>query len=122
MCSATQLGLRVMRLKDEVSEDAARRSETGPGNPYWKRPAGSTGETAGTFGSSRRTGTGADERGPEGKVGADIGAAGNVCADACCGFLVPKNAAAVAAPTAADAPATTASVNFDMPGGESLGM
>jgi len=43
MCSATQLGLRRRRSKEEMRECRVARSATGPGNPYWKRPAGSTG-------------------------------------------------------------------------------
>ena len=42
ICSATHAGFRVRRSKDDVSEAAGRRSATGPGNPYWKRPLGST--------------------------------------------------------------------------------
>ena len=42
MCSATQAGLRVRRSKEDVREFAGRRSATGPGKPYWKRPLGST--------------------------------------------------------------------------------
>src|SRR5689334_20545927 len=42
MCSATHAGFRVRRSKEEVSEGAGRRSFTGPGKPYWKRPLGST--------------------------------------------------------------------------------
>lgn len=30
------------RSKDDVREAAGRRSLTGPGNPYWNRPLGST--------------------------------------------------------------------------------
>ena len=52
MCSATQCGFRVARLNDEVREEPARRSATGPGKPYWKRPFGSTGFVkAGTAGA-----------------------------------------------------------------------
>ena len=58
MCSATQWGLRRARSKQEVKAPAARRSETGPGKPYWKTPEGSTGGTRGTLGSSRRMGRG----------------------------------------------------------------
>jgi len=44
MCSATQKGFRVRRSKEEMRELRVARSDIGPGKPYWKRPAGSTGE------------------------------------------------------------------------------
>lgn len=44
MCSATQEGFRSLRSKEETRAFRVARSATGPGNPYWKRPAGSTGE------------------------------------------------------------------------------
>lgn len=43
MCSATHAGFLVRRSKEEVRDAAGRRSATGPGKPYWKRPLGSTG-------------------------------------------------------------------------------
>jgi hypothetical protein len=43
MCSATQEGLRRRRSKEDINAFRAARSATGPGKPYWKRPAGSTG-------------------------------------------------------------------------------
>lgn len=43
MCSATQTGLRRRRSKEDTREARVARSATGPGNPYWKSPAGSTG-------------------------------------------------------------------------------
>ncbi len=43
MCSATQEGLRKRRSKEEISAGRVARSEMGPGKPYWKSPAGSTG-------------------------------------------------------------------------------
>jgi len=43
MCSATQVGLRRRRSKEETREARVARSATGPGKPYWKSPAGSTG-------------------------------------------------------------------------------
>ena len=43
MCSATQFGLRVWRLNEEVVLRVAFRSLMGPGKPYWKRPLGLTG-------------------------------------------------------------------------------
>lgn len=46
MCSATQDGLRVRRSKALVRERVSIWSATGPGKPYWKSPAGSTGAVA----------------------------------------------------------------------------
>lgn len=43
MCSATHEGLRSLRSYEETSALRVARSATGPGNPYWKSPAGSTG-------------------------------------------------------------------------------
>lgn len=117
MCSATQCGFLVVRLKDEVSEHAFRISETGPGKPYWKTPAGSTGGWRGT--ALRGSGTGA---GGGGVVRVALGfetvvvvVAMVVAGDS---FLlpIPYRATVVAAPTAAEAPATTAMVNLDMAG------
>lgn len=45
-----------------MREGALRMSETGPGKPYWKRPAGSTGGGMGnepSLGSPNGMGTGA---------------------------------------------------------------
>lgn len=44
MCSATQCGLRVWRLKEERWDGVVERSEMGPGKPYWRIPEGETGE------------------------------------------------------------------------------
>jgi hypothetical protein len=43
ICSATQEGLRNLRSKEEIRACRVARSDTGPGNPYWNNPAGSTG-------------------------------------------------------------------------------
>lgn len=43
MCSATQAGLRVLRSKAKVVERVGRRSDIGPGKPYWNKPEGFTG-------------------------------------------------------------------------------
>ena len=43
ICSATHEGFLSRRSKEEIRECRVARSATGPGNPYWKRPAGSTG-------------------------------------------------------------------------------
>ena len=44
ICSATQDGFRSRRSKEEMRECLVARSAIGPGKPYWKRPAGSTGD------------------------------------------------------------------------------
>ena len=89
----------------------------GPGKPYWKRPEGSTGATAAaaTLGSIVPMAMGAGGRGAVLEGTAMVG-----CVDvlawttgSCC-LLVPKNAAVVAAPTAAEAPATAARVSLLM--------
>lgn len=59
MCSATQEGLRNRRSKEEIRADRVARSATGPGNPYWKSPAGSTGEIISLVLRGRPPGTGA---------------------------------------------------------------
>ena len=101
-----------------------RRSETGPGKPYWKRPEGSTGATAAaaTLGSIVPMAMGAGGRGAVLEGTAMVG-----CVDvlawttgSCC-LLVPKNAAVVAAPTTAEAPATAASVSLLMAAAENIG-
>lgn len=84
-------------------------SDTGPGKPYWKTPAGSTGGMKGGFGSSRAIGTG----------GGGVDLVGNgvvaVMVGVCSlGLPMPNRAAVVAAPTAAEAPATMAIVTLDM--------
>lgn len=43
ICSATHEGFRSLRSKEDINAFLVARSATGPGNPYWKRPAGSTG-------------------------------------------------------------------------------
>ena len=122
MCSATQYGFRRVRSNDDVKDGAARKSLTGPGKPYWNTPEGSTGGIAGTRGSSRNTGTGTGAGGagdvldgPFDVDRVDV-VATVVCASVCflCDPPKPIKAAVVAAPTAADAPATRARVNFDM--------
>lgn len=119
MCSATQCGFLVVRLKDDVRELAFRISDTGPGNPYWKTPAGSTGGMMGTLGSSRVIGIGAGGGGIV-RVAPGVATVVVVVAIVVAGdsFLLPRpnRAAVVAAPTAAEAPATTAMVNLDIAG------
>ena len=50
--------MRVRRSKEDVRELADRRSATGPGKPYWKRPFGSTGGVMAVMGLDMGTGTG----------------------------------------------------------------
>lgn len=59
MCSATQEGLRSRRSKDETSAFRVARSAIGPGKPYWKSPAGSTGGMISLPAIGRLVGTGA---------------------------------------------------------------
>jgi hypothetical protein len=115
MCSATQLGLRVVRLYEEVREEALRRSDTGPGKPYWKSPEGSTGaRAAAALGSIVPIAMGEGGRGAVFQGTAMVGdVAVTACAGSCC-LLAPKNTAVVAAPTAAEAPATAARVSLLM--------
>ena len=83
MCSATQCGFLLARSKEDVREAAARRSATGPGKPYWKTPAGSTGGTAGTLGSSLRMGTGGGGVVLDGSIVVDMGVVGIVLVSCC---------------------------------------
>lgn len=113
MCSATQLGFRVIRLKDEVRGREARRSDTGPGKPYWKSPAGSTGFwTTGTTGALAGSGVG-------GVIGEDVAildvVEGSVGGKGC-GFDLdePNMSAETLAPARAEAPATMAKVVLDI--------
>ena len=59
MCSATQCGFRVWRLKDEVVLRVEFRSLMGPGKPYWKTPLGLTGGIMSFSEEGRDPGTGA---------------------------------------------------------------
>ncbi len=114
MCSATQCGFRRARSKQEVREAAARRSETGPGKPYWKTPDGSTGGMAGTLGSSRRMGMGGGGVVRLGSLEIVVVVVEIVCVSWLLLPLMLYSAAVVAAPAAADAPAMRARVNLDM--------
>ena len=83
----------------------------GPGKPYWKRPEGSTGAAAArALGSivAAPIGTGVE------RAFAGTLVVGVVAVVAWAGLLMPKTRAVVAAPTAADAPATAARVNLLM--------
>jgi len=94
-----------------------RRSETGPGKPYWKRPEGSTGATAAaaTLGSIVPMAMGEGGRGAALEGTAMVGCVAVLAATtgSCC-RRAPKNAAVVAAPTTAEAPATAARVSLLM--------
>jgi hypothetical protein len=95
-----------------------RRSDTGPGKPYWKRPEGSTGATAAAaaLGSIVPTAMGAGGRGAIFEGTAMVGEVAVTAWVVSC-LLAPKNTAVVAAPTAAEAPATAARVNLLMVAG-----
>lgn len=121
MCSATQCGFRVWRLKEEVNDVAVRRSATGPGKPYWKRPLGSTRAFDGVVtGIAAGIGTGT---GPVAvRVAETVVEAGEetvvVVMDVVGGSFSlreEKRAAVAAAPVAAPAAATMAKVTLDMP-------
>lgn len=60
MCSATQEGFRRRRSKEETRACLVARSATGPGKPYWKRPAGSTGDIMSLPGRVPGMGAGAE--------------------------------------------------------------
>lgn len=108
MCSATQEGFRSRRSKEEISAWRVARSAMGPGNPYWKRPAGSTGGIISLAGSTPGIGTGAEE----------VDVAETVVEEATtCTFFsdrVEYMAAVIPAPVAAPAAAIRASVVLDI--------
>jgi hypothetical protein len=107
MCSATQCGLRVWRLKEERWDGLVERSEMGPGKPYWRIPEGETGEiVAGVGGLPGEVLTGAVVVGL-GVVVEDLG---------CCFGLEEeeKMAAVTAEPANAEAAAMRARVVLDM--------
>jgi len=112
MCSATQCGLRVWRLKEERWDGVAERSEMGPGKPYWRMPVGETGEiVAGIGGLPGEVLTGA----------VVVGLAVVVEDFGCCLGLEEeeKMAAVTAEPANAEAAAIRASVVLDMMDGTS---
>ena len=116
MCSATQKGFLVRRSKEEIRELRVARSATGPGKPYWKRPAGSTGAVRARA-PGKGTGAGSVT---EGEGGVDsTGGVGLV-------FLVvglerDMLAAVTAAPVAALTAAMIANVVFDILKGRARG-
>ena len=90
-----------------------RRSEMGPGKPYWKRPEGSTGAAAArALESIAPIGTGVAWGDSAFAGTAVVGVVAVTACEGSCRLLMPKMAAVVAAPTAADAPATAARVNL----------
>ena len=109
MCSATHKGFRVRRSKADVVESVGRRSEIGPGKPYWKSPLGFTGGTS----SLRDRGGDAGTGGREDVVVEGVETVGEAEV-ALSRLRLEKIAAVVAAPAAADIPATTANVAFDI--------
>lgn len=111
MCSATHAGLRVRLSKAEVVERVGRRSDMGPGKPYWKRPFGFTGGRISLSGCAGVAGIG------RGEEIVFVGAAGVVefgteKASRC--FRAEKRAAVAPAPAAADTPAMIANVVLDI--------
>lgn len=112
MCSATQYGFFLSRSYEEVNEAAARRSATGPGNPYWKRPLGSTGLMGrASFAIGFKTGIGGRAVDEFDTVVVVV-----VVATGGSGVVLrePYNAAVAAAPAAAPPAATMANVTFDI--------
>ena len=112
MCSATQWGFRVCLLKHDVVETVGCMSATGPGKPYCSTPEGSTG--------ARDLGDTA-ERCDEGSVslGRREGRVAVPAGGATLRSLAEKSAVTAAAPVAAEMPAITAKVVFDMVCGSS---
>ena len=110
MCSATQEGLRSLRSKEETSACRVARSATGPGNPYWKSPAGSTGGRIFCVGIERAPGIGA------GTEVVDVAETAVDDATACAFFSerVEYMAAVTPAPVAAETAAMIAIVVFDI--------
>jgi hypothetical protein len=110
ICSATQEGFRRRRSKDEMSALRVARSFTGPGNPYWKSPAGSTGEAIWDAAKGLAIGAGA---------GTDIVDVADTAVEEATAWaffsdLVEYMAAVTAAPVVALTAAMTARVVLDM--------
>lgn len=112
MCSATQAGFRSLRSYEETSACLVARSATGPGKPYWKSPAGSTGGIISEIGIGLEAGTGA------GTDVVDVAVTAVLDLTACTFFSerVPYIVAVKAAPVAALTAATMANVVFDIVG------
>ena len=114
MCSATQCGLRVWRLKEERWDGVAERSEIGPGKPYWRMPEGETGEIVARVGGLPGTG-----EGREVLIGAVVVELGVVVEGLGCCFGLDeeeKMATVTAEPANAEAAAMRARVVLDMMG------
>lgn len=121
MCSATQEGLRVRRSKALARGRLVTASATGPGKPYWNRPAGSTGDVVARDGASAGDwGCGAGNEvvvvvvvvvvvGDERRV-----VEGVLTPNCCWRFLEEYMKAVTPAPVAALAAAITANVALDM--------
>ena len=109
ICSATHKGFRVRRSKEDVVESVGRKSEIGPGKPYWKSPLGFTGGTSSLRGRGGDAGTGGREDVVVEAV-ETVGEGGVALSR----LRLEKMAAVVAAPAAADIPAITANVAFDI--------
>ena len=110
ICSATHAGFRVRRSKADVVDGVGCRSETGPGNPYWKSPAGFTGAWVSLVGKGLWAGV-------EDGCGVVVGIIAIGVADAEGALRSPreeKKAAVAAAPVAAETPAIIAKVVFDI--------
>ena len=114
MCSATQEGLRSLRSKEEIRACRVARSATGPGNPYWNNPAGSTGGTMSLVGIGTVFGIGA---GTDVVDVADTDVAEDTAWAWAWAFFserVEYIAAVTPAPVAADTAAMIAIVAFDI--------
>ena len=111
MCSATQKGFLVRRSKEEMRELRVARSATGPGKPYWKSPAGSTGEVR-AVAPGKGMGAGRVLEG-EGEGGVDS-RVGVGCFFLSVGVARDMLAAVTAAPVAALTAAMIANVVFDI--------
>lgn len=111
MCSATQKGFLVRRSKEEIRELRVARSATGPGKPYWKSPAGSTGAVmARAPGKGTGAGRTADEVGEGGVESTGVG----LVFLSGVGLASDMLAAVTAAPVAALTAAMIANVVFDI--------
>jgi hypothetical protein len=113
MCSATQEGLRSRRSKEETRAFRVARSAIGPGKPYWKSPAGSTGGIISFPAIGRLAGTGA---------GREVVEVADIVVDDFAAWIffserVEYIAAVTPAPVAALTAAIIAIVVFDMVGG-----
>lgn len=108
MCSATHEGFRRRRSKEEIRACRVARSATGPGKPYWKRPAGSTGDMISPAGIGTGIGAGADVVEVAETVVAETKGAGFFS------DRVEYIAAVIPAPVAALAAAIIAKVVLDM--------